>query len=81
LVASGQSATVAIIVANGATPYLPSAFQIDGVTTNTTFYWQGGSAPTAANASVPDVYEFTVICTNASTSPHTYSVFASQTKF
>jgi hypothetical protein len=81
VLSSGQSVTVAFMVTNGSSAYLPSYYQIDGYTTNTTFYWQGGVAPTAANASTVDVYTFTIICTSTSTTPHTYKILASQVKF
>jgi hypothetical protein len=39
--------------------------------------WQGGTAPTAGNASSQDVYTFVVVKTASAT----FSVFASVTKF
>ena len=71
----GQSVTVALLVTNGATPYYPNVIQIDGSTV--TPKWQGGTAPTAGNASSVDIYTFTVVETAAAT----FTVFASQTKF
>lgn len=71
----GQSVTVALLVTNGATPYYPNVIQIDG--SNVTPKWQGGTAPTAGNASSVDIYTFTVVETAA----NTFTVFASQTKF
>jgi hypothetical protein len=71
----GQSVTVALLVTNGATPYYPNVIQIDG--SNVTPKWQGGTAPTAGNASSVDIYTFTVVETAAAT----FTVFASQTKF
>jgi hypothetical protein len=75
MMATGQSLTVAFMVTQGATPYYNSAFQIDG--SSVTPKWQGGSAPTAGNASGVDVYAYTVIKTGSAT----YSVFASLTQF
>ena len=75
MMATGQSLTVAFLVTQGATPYFNSAFQIDG--SSVTPRWQGGSAPTAGNASGVDVYTYTVIKTGSAT----YSVFASLTQF
>jgi hypothetical protein len=69
--------SVTIIVNQGATAYYCTAVQIDGTTSGVTTYWQGGSAPVSGNASVPDIYAFTIIKTAAST----YSVFASLAKF
>ncbi len=71
----GDSVTVALMATQGATPYYPSAFQIDGSTVSPK--WQGGVAPTAGNASGIDVYTFTIIKTAAST----YVVLAAQTQF
>jgi membrane-bound inhibitor of C-type lysozyme len=88
---AGQSVTFAITVTNGSTAYLPSSITINGTATaasglpangalynNITFWWQGGSAPTSANASTLDAYTFTVICTSAG--PY-YTVLASQVKY
>ena len=50
--------------------------QVDGA--NVTPKWQGGTAVTAGNANVIDVYSFTIIKTAATP---TYVVLGSQTKF
>jgi hypothetical protein len=73
--ATGQAITVVMEVNNGATAYVPSAYQIDGsaMTPN----WQGGTAPSAGDASVYDIYTFTI----QKTASATYTVFASMTKF
>jgi hypothetical protein len=75
----GQSVTFAFLVTNGSTAYKPAsspgAFQVDGVTI--TPKWQGGTAPTAGNASSIDSYTFTIIKTASAT----YTVLASQVKF
>jgi hypothetical protein len=71
----GQTATVVFRNTNGATAYYANAFQIDG--TSVTPKWQGGSAPTAGNASALDVYSFVITKTATST----YTVMASLVKF
>jgi len=75
ILATGQSATVAFLVTNGTTAYRPTAFQVDG--TSVTPKWQGGTAPSAGNASSIDAYVFTIIKTASAT----FTVLASQTKF
>jgi hypothetical protein len=71
--------TFAFLVTNGSTAYKPAsspgAFQVDGVTI--TPKWQGGTAPSAGNASSIDSYTFTIIKTASAT----YTVLASQVKF
>lgn len=76
LLAVGDSVTVSFAVTNGATAYRATAFQIDG--TSVTPKWQGGSAPSAGNASAVDLYTFVIVKTAATP---TYTVFASITKF
>lgn len=75
MLATGQSVTIAFLVTNGATAYYQSAFQVDSV--SVTPKWQGGTAPTAGNASSIDSYVITLIKTGAST----YTALASLTKF
>lgn len=75
--ATGQSVTVAFLVTNGGTAYYNTAVQVDGTASGVTTRWQGGTAPTAGNASSVDIYVYTVIKTASAT----YSVFASQTRF
>ena len=72
---TGESITVAHIVSQGATPYYNSAVEVDG--SSVTPEWQGGSAPTAGNASSLDVYTYTVI----KTADATFTVLAAQTQF
>lgn len=72
---NGQSITIAILTTQGTTAYYNTAVQIDGA--SVTPKWQGGSAPTAGNASGIDVYTYTIIKTASAT----YTVLASQTKF
>ena len=77
---TGQSATVAILVNNGATAYLPSnitvntvqagasssVLPVQGATNNSiTSYYQSGQSWTA-DASTLDVYTISVICTGSS---------------
>lgn len=77
LLAVGQSITVVFLNTNGATPYYPTAFQIDGAAV--TPKWQGGTAaPSSGNASSVDAYTFTIIKTAATPS---YLVLASQSQF
>jgi hypothetical protein len=78
---TGQSATVALLVNNGATAYLPSnitintvqagasssALPLQGATNNSiTSYYQSATAWASADASTLDVYTITVICTGSS---------------
>ena len=73
--ATGESVTVAFLVTQGATAYYNSAVQVDGA--SVTPKWQGGSAPTAGNASSIDVYTYTIIKTGAAA----FTVLAAQTQF
>jgi len=75
VMSTGQTVTVAFLVTQGATPYYNSAVQIDGGAV--TPKWQGGTAPTAGNASSIDAYVYSIVKTGAAT----FTVFASQTKF
>jgi len=75
MMATGQMVTLAFLVTQGTTAYYNSAVQVDG--SSVTPKWQGGTAPTAGNASSVDIYTYTIIKTGAAT----FSVFASQTKF
>ena len=72
---TGESITIAHIVKQGGTPYYNSAVQVDG--SSITPEWQGGSAPSAGNASSLDVYSYTIIKTGAAT----FTALASQTQF
>ena len=76
MMAVGQSITLTFMVTQGATAYYASAHQIDG--SSVTPKWQGGTAPTAGNASSIDIYTYVIIKTAATP---TYTVLASQTKF
>jgi len=75
--ATGESATVALITKQGNTTFYNNVVQVDGTTTNVTVVYQGGSAPTAGNASSNDVYTYTALKTAAST----YTVLTSLTQF
>ena len=75
MMTTNQAITVAFLVTQGATAYYANAHTIDG--TSVTPKWQGGSAPTAGNASGIDIYTYTVIKTAA----NTFTVLASQTQF
>ena len=58
LVGVGVPVSVVVLISQGATAYIPSAFQIDG--TAVTPKWAGGTAPSAGNASSIDMYSFTI---------------------
>lgn len=70
-----ETMTLVLMATQGATPYYPNVIQIDG--TAVTPKWQGGTAPTAGNASGIDVYTFTI----TKTANATYTVLAAQTQF
>lgn len=72
---NGQSISIAFLVTQGATAYFSNAINIDG--TSVTPKWQGGSAPTAGNASGIDSYVYTIV----KTANATYTVLASLTQF
>lgn len=78
MLATGQIATITMLVKNGATPYYLTNMQIDSTNTGRTLYWQGSSgAPTSGNANSIDVYSFVIIKRASAT----YDVLASQTRF
>ena len=60
---ASRTISVALILTQGATAYMPTAVQIDGVAQ--TILWQGGSAPTGT-ASGTDVVSFTLIRSSGS---------------
>ena len=76
MLAVGDAITVVFLNTNGATAYYPTIYQIDG--TAVTPKWQGGTAPSAGNASSIDSYSLTILKTAATP---TYVVLGSQTKF
>lgn len=71
----GDMVTATFMVTNGATPYRPTTFQVDG--SAVTPKWQGGSAPSAGNANSIDAYTMTILKTGNAA----FTVFASQTRF
>lgn len=71
----GESMTVVFFATQTTVAYYNSAVQIDGNAVNPK--WQGGSAPTAGNASGIDVYSYTII----KTANAVFTVFASQSQF
>ena len=75
MMATGESLTVVFLVTQGATAYYNSAFQVDG--NAVTPKWQGGTAPTAGNASSIDAYTYVIVKTASAT----FTVFASVVKF
>ena len=75
ILTTGDSITVVFLNTNGATAYYSTAFQVDG--NSVTPKWQGGTAPTAGNASSIDAYVYNIIKTASAT----FTVLASQTKF
>ena len=75
ILAAGDSVTVVFLVTNGATPYYPTAFQVDG--SAVTPKWVGAETPAAGNASSVDSYLFTIVKTGAAT----FSVFGQQVQF
>jgi hypothetical protein len=75
IMATGESLSATFLVTNGATAYYNSAVQVDG--SSVTPKWQGGSAPTAGNASSIDSYTYVIIKTGSAA----FTVLASVTKF
>ncbi len=75
LMSVGQVLTVTFLVTQGSTAYYNSAVQVDG--SSVTPKWQGGTAPTAGNASGVDAYVYAIVKTASAT----FTVFASQTRF
>jgi len=75
IMSTGQSLTAAFLVTQGSVAYYNSAVQVDG--SSVTPKWQGGTAPSAGNASSVDVYMYTIVKTGNAA----FTVVASQTKF
>jgi len=71
----GEAITVVMMTTQGGTAYYNNAYQIDG--TAVTPKWQGGTAPTAGNASGLDIYTYTI----TKTANATYTVIAAVTQF
>ena len=72
---TGESVTIAHLVTQGSSAYYNNAVTIDG--SSVTPEWQGGSAPSAGNASSVDVYSYTIFKTGDAA----FTVFAAQTQF
>ena len=77
MLAVGESVSIVLMVTNSTTAYFPNVYQVDGTVTGVTMKWQGGTAPTAGNASSIDMYGFTVLKTGTTT----YTIFGAQTQF
>jgi hypothetical protein len=75
VMSTGETTTVVFRTNQGATPYYMTALTIDG--NAQTVKWQGGTAPTAGNASSVDVYSFAITKTGSAT----FTVLGSLTKF
>lgn len=75
IMSTGQSMTLVFLVTQGSTAYYQTALNIDS--SSVTPKWQGGSAPSAGNASSIDAYVVTVVKTGSAT----FTVFESQTQF
>ena len=75
ILATNDAITCAVMVPQGATAYYPSAIQVDGG--SITPKWQGGTAPSAGNASSTDVYSFTIVKLGDAN----FAVFAAQSQF
>lgn len=75
VLSTGQIATVTFLATNGATPYRPTVFQVDG--SAVTPKWMGGTAPTTGNANSIDSYTLAIIKTGNAA----FTVLASQTRF
>jgi hypothetical protein len=71
----GQSMTVVLMATQGGTAYYNSTVQVDG--NSITPKWQGGTAPSAGNASGVDIYVYTIVKTGSAA----FTIFASQTQF
>lgn len=72
---SNTSITCTVLTTQGATPYYNSALQVDG--SSVTPKWQGGTAPTAGNASGIDSYTYVI----TKTANATFTILAAQTQF
>ena len=75
ILATNDSITLVWLNTNGTTAYYPNVIQVDG--SSVTPKWQGGTAPSAGNASSIDAYVFNIIKTGSAT----FTVLGSQTKF
>lgn len=67
-----------VYVKQGSPAYFSTSVQIDGLTSNVTTLWSGGSAPSSGNANSTDLYTYNII--KVSDSP-SYYVYASRTRY
>ena len=76
---TGQTMTAVLCALQGGTAYYNNVVQIDGnaLTSGTNLFWQGGTAPSAGNASGYDCYSYTILKTGSAA----YIVLATQTQF
>jgi len=77
VLSTGESVTIAFLVAQGSTAYYNSQIQVDGTTSGVTVKWQNGGAPSAGFANNIDTYTYTVIKTGSAT----FTVLASLSTF
>lgn len=77
VVATGETSSLAFESSQGGTAYYLDAIQIDGSTASPV-YWQGGTAPSAGNASGYDSYLVNITRTSGTAN---YTCLASQTQF
>jgi hypothetical protein len=75
MLSTNQSIPPVFLNTNGTGVFYPNAYFVDGGTV--TPKWQGGTGPSAGNASSIDSYSFTAIKTGAAT----FTIIASQTQF
>lgn len=75
--ATGDAITLVWLNTNGTSAFYPNVIQVDGQTSGVTIRWQGGTSPSAGNASSIDAYVFTII----KTANATFTILASQTRF
>jgi hypothetical protein len=77
ILATGDSVTVVWLNTNGATAFYPTVLLVDSATSGVSTKWQGGTAPSAGNASSVDAYVYNIMKTGSAA----FTVLASQTKF
>lgn len=75
MMATNDTIAVTFMVTQGTTAYYNNVYQIDG--SGVVPKWQGGTAPTAGNASGIDVYNYVI----TKTASATFTVLASITQF
>ncbi len=76
VMSTGNVMTLSYVITQlGANTFYQTNMQIDG--NGVIPYWQGGTTPSAGNATSLDVYSFTII----KTASNTYTVLGSQTRF